>query len=170
MNKAIWKEKLLEAVAGLGGEGRAASDFLRRRKTFIGFWRVRKNVGAFWTFLGTIHFNSFYYSMNSDMTDVSLLTLLIHEVKHLQQGVILAFSVYGELEEWQMQFRLYHQLTGTQPRPEIIELLALPLKLDREILKKAVHLMQVYAGKGYRADLMPLYPFHHEIRYCFLRK
>lgn len=170
MDKAIWKEKLLEAVAGLGEDGRAASEFLRKRKTFIGFWRVRKNVGAFWTFLGTIHFNSFYYSSNSDVNDVSLLTLLIHEVKHLQQGVILAFSAYGELEAWQLQFRLYHQLTGTQPRPEIVELLALPLSLDREILKKAVHLMQVYAGKAYRVDLMPLYPFHKEIRYWFSRK
>src|ERR1051325_9941584 len=74
MDKAIWKEKLLEAVAGLGEEGCAASEFLRRRKTFIGFWQVRKNVGAFWTFLGTIHFNSFYYSLNSDVNDVSLLT------------------------------------------------------------------------------------------------
>lgn len=170
MDKVIWKEKLLEAVAGLGEEGRAASSFLRSRKRFIGFWRVRKNVGAFWTFLGTIHFNSFYYSTNSDVNDISLLTLLIHEVKHLQQGFIWAFSAYGELEAWQLQFRLYHQLTGTQPRPEIIELLALPLKMDREILKKAVHLMQVYAGKGYRADLMPLYPFHREIRYWFLHR
>jgi hypothetical protein len=170
MDKAIWKDKLLKAVAGLGEEGSAASEFLRRRNTFIGFWRVRKNVGAFWTFLGTIHFNSQYYSVNSDVRDVSLLTLLIHEVKHLQQGVILAFSVFGELEAWQLQFRLYHQLTGTQPRPEIIELLALPLSLDREVLKKAANLMQAYAGKGYRADLLPLYPFHKEIQYWFTRR
>ncbi len=170
MDKAIWQEKLLEAVAGLGEEGRAASEFLRKRKTFIGFWRVRKNVGAFWTFLGTIHFNSFYYSLNSNVNDISLLTLLLHEVKHLQQGVMLAFSVFGELEAWQLQFRLYHELTGTQPHPAIVELLALPLSLDRAVLKRAAELMQAYAGKGYRADLLPFYPFPREIQYWFTRK
>ena len=170
MDKAIWKEKLLEAVAGLGEDGRATSEFLSRHKTYIGFWRVRTNVGAFWTFLGTIHFNSHYYSIDSDVNDISLLTLLIHEVKHLRQGVVLAFSVVGELEAWQLQFRLFHQLTGSQPYPAIAELLALPLSLDRDVLQKAASLMQAYAGKGYRADLLPLFPLNREIQYWFTRR
>ena len=166
----VWKEKLLEALIGLGEPGHAAAEFLRTHRTFIGFWRVRKNVGAFWTMLGTIHFNSIYYSRNTDMNDIGMLTLLIHEVKHLQQGFFLALSVYGELEAWQLQFRLYHQLTDKQPHSAIAELLSLPLTYDRAVLKKAVVLMQTYAGKGYRADLLPLYPLRREVRYWLTRR
>jgi len=170
MEHVVWKAKLLEALTRLDEPGRDAAEFLRARKTFIGFWKVRKNVGAFWTILGTIHFNSIYYSRNTELTDVGLLTLLIHEVKHLQQGIFLALSVYGELEAWQLQFQLYHELTKTPMHPAITELLSLPLKYDRDVLKRAVRLMQAYAGNGYRADLLPLYPFGREIKYWFTRK
>ncbi len=165
-----WKENLLAQLSKLGRPGRETADYLRAHHTYIGFWRVRKNVGAFWTIFRTIHFNSRHYSYQMDVSDVGLLTLLIYEVKHLQQGFILALSVYGELEAWQLQFRLYHQLTGKQPHPVIAELLSLPLEDDRQVLKQAANLMQAYAGKGYRADLLPLYPLWREIRYWFLRR
>ena len=170
MEHSVWKNNLLEALVQLGDEGRAARDYLLAHRTYIGFWRVRKNVGAFWTIFRTIHFNSLHYSYQMDVSDISLLTLLIHEVKHLRQGFFLALSVYGELEAWQLQFRLYHQLTGRQMHPVIAELLSLPLEYDRSVLKKAASLMQAYAGKGYRADLLPLYPLGREIRYWVLRQ
>jgi len=170
MQYAVWKKSLLQALTNLGKPGREAAEFMRVHKTYVGFWKVRKNVGAFWTVLRTIHFNSVYYSRNTDVNDVGMLTLLIHEVKHLQQGIFLALSVYGELEAWQLQFRLFHNLTNTQMHPAITELLSLPLKYDREVMKQAVMLMQAYAGKGYRADLLPYYPLGHEIKYWFVRK
>ena len=165
LEKAAWKENIFAALARTGDVGEDAAEFLRAHKTYIGFWKVRKNVGAFWTVFRTIHFNSVHYSYQTDIADVGILTLLIHEVKHLQQGFILALSVYGELEAWQLQFRLYHQLTGKPMHPAIAELMSLPLGYDRIILKKAVTLMQAYAGKGYRADLLPLYPLWREIKY-----
>ena len=102
MNRAAWKQNLLLALEGLGEEGRGAVEYLRAHKTYIGFRRVRKNVGAFWTVLGTIHLNTHYYSLETNPGDPRLLTLLIHEVKHLQQGIFTALSVYGELEAWQL--------------------------------------------------------------------
>ncbi len=170
MDHSLWKEKLLEALTCLGEPGRQTADFLRVHKTFIGFWKVRKNVGAFWTVLRTIHLNSVYYSLNTDVNDIAMLTLLIHEVKHLQQGFFLALSIYGELEAWQLQFSLYHELTGAPMHSAIAELLNLPLKYDRDVMKQAVTLMQAYAGKGYRADLMPYYPLGREIKYWITRK
>ena len=170
MQRTEWRENLLAALTRLGKDGRAAAEFLSKRKTFIGFWRVRKNVGAFWTALGTIHFNSVYYSRTTNVDDVGMLTLLTHEVKHLQQGIVLALSVYGELEAWQLQFRLYHEMTKAPMHLAIAELMTLPLKYDRDVLKKAVTLMQAYAGKGYRADLLPLYPLGREIKYWITRK
>jgi len=166
----MWRENLLVALADLGEAGKDAADYLRAHKTYIGFWKVRKNVGAFWTPLRTVHMNTVYYSYKTELVDIGLLTLLIHEVKHLQQGLILALSVYGELEAWQLQFRLYHQLTEKPMHPAIAELLSLPLGYDRAVLRRAVVLMQIYAGNGYRADLLPLYPLGREIRYWLTRQ
>ena len=168
--QVAWKKNLIEQVAELGEEGRVAANYLRAHKTYIGFWKARKNVGAFWTFLRTIHLNTFYYSTKTEPSNVGMLTLLIHEVKHLQQGIFLALSVYGELEAWQLQFRLYHQLTGKPMHPAIEEMLSLPLDYDRNVLRRARDLMQAFAGKGYRADLLPLYPLGKEIKYRLMKK
>ena len=168
--KIIWKEKVLKQLAALGDEGRAAAEYLRAHRTHIGFWMVRKHVGAFWTVLGTVHFNAAHYTIKTEAENIGMLTLLIHEVKHLQQGWFRAFSIHGELEAWQLQFRLYHRLTGRPLHPVIAEMLFLPLTYDREILRRARDLMQAYAGKGYRADLLPLYPLGEEIKYWLKMK
>jgi len=158
MEQTVWKDNLLNAVAQVGDEGRAAVDFLRARATKIGFKLVRPNVGAFWTVFGNIRLNSYYYNYDTPLDDVRLKTLIIHEACHLKQGFIKALSVYGELEAWQLEFRVYHRLKGKYPKKAIEELMALPLVYDRAVLKKAVPLMRDYAGEGYRADLLPLLP------------
>ena len=164
-NQEFWKKDLIESVAQLGEAGRDAAKYLRDHKTHIGFRRVGKNIGAFWTILGTIHLNMEHYSLATNPTDPRVTTLLIHEVKHLQQGILTALSLYGELDAWQLQFRLYHQLTDAKMHTAIEELLSLPLNWDRTVLRRARELMQEYAGKGYRADLLPLYPLEKEIRF-----
>lgn len=165
MTRAAWSQNFLLSLEQFGEEGRNAASYLRRHKTRIGFWKARKNVGAFWTLFGTIHFNSLHYSLQMNPADPRLLTLMIHEVKQLQQGYITALSVYGELEAWQLQFRLYHQKTNAKMRPVIEKLLSLPLSWDRAVLQQARELMQEFAGKGYRVDLLPLYPLGKEIRF-----
>lgn len=164
-NREFWKKDLIESVAQMGEAGRDAAKYLRDHRTYIGFRRVRKNVGAFWTILGTIHLNTVHYSLETNPADPRVATLLIHEVKHLQQGLLTALSVYGELEAWQLQFRLYHQLTNAKMHTAIEEMLSLPLNWDRAVLRGARVLMQEYAGQGYRADLLPLYPLGKEIRF-----
>jgi len=170
MTRAAWNQNLLLSLEEFGEEGRIAASYLRARKTYIGFWKARKHVGAFWTPLRTIHLNTEYYSLATNPADPRTLTLLIHEVKHLQQGLVTALSVYGELEAWQLQFRLYHQKTDAKMHPVIEKLLSLPLSWDRAVLKQAQVLMQDFAGKGYRADLLPLYPLGKEIRYRLFGK
>ena len=167
--RGIWRNDLLAALEKMGREGGNAADYLRVHRTYVGFWKVRKSVGAFWTMFRTIHFNTTHYSYQTDIANIGMLTLLIHEVKHLQQGKMIALSVYGELEAWQLQFRLYYKLTGVQPHPSIAELMSLPLEYNRDVLKKAAKLMQDYAGKGYRIDLLPLYPIGREINYWLTR-
>ncbi|MBV6450099.1 MAG: hypothetical protein MHPDNHAH_00819 [Anaerolineales bacterium] len=170
MTRAAWSQNLLLSLERFGEEGQNAASFLRKRKTYIGFWKARKNVGAFWTPLKTIHLNTVYYSLGTNPADPHVLTLLIHEVKHLQQGLVTALSVYGELEAWQLQFRLFYQKTNAKMHPAIEKLLSLPFGWDRDVLLQARTLMQEYAGKGYRVDLLPLYPLGKEILYRLFGK
>ncbi|HEX5840293.1 MAG TPA: hypothetical protein VFY26_20815 [Anaerolineales bacterium] len=170
MEHTAWVNMLLERVCEVGEEGQAAMEFIRKSRTRIGFKRVRSSVGAFWTIFGNIHLNSIYYNYDTPLDDLRVKTLIIHEVRHLQQGLATALSVYGELDAWQLEFRVYHRLKGKYPHPAIAELMTLPLELDRATLKKAAALMQAYAGKGYRVDLLPLFPIGKEIRYWVLRK
>lgn len=165
MDHAVWVNSLLESVIECGEEGKAAVDFIRTRRTQIGIKKARPNVGAFWTVFGNIRLNSHYYTYETPLDDLRIKTLIIHEARHLQQGLLTALSVYGELDAWQLEFRVYHRIKGKYPHSAIEELMTLPLQYDRIILKKAVNLMQAYAGKGYRIDLLPLYPLGREIRY-----
>ena len=57
--------------------------------------------------------------------------------------------------------------SGNYPSDVIARIMSLPLDWDRIILSRAREFMQVYAGKGYRVDLLPLYPINREIRYLF---
>jgi hypothetical protein len=169
MEHIVWKEDLLNAVLQLGDEGRLAVDFLRARRTKIGFKHVRPNIGAYWTPFGNIRLNSHYYTYETPLDDLRIKTLIIHEARHLQQGMATALSVYGELDAWQLEFGIYHRIKGSYPHPAIAELMGLPLKYDRDVLQKAATLMQAYAGKGYRVDLLPLYPWGREIKYWLFR-
>jgi hypothetical protein len=169
MEHSVWVDQLLDRVCELGEEGQAAMQYIRKYKTKIRFKRVRPNIGAFWTLFGNIHLNSQYYNHQTSLDNVRIRTLIVHEVRHLQQGLPTALSVYGELDAWQLEFRIYHRLVGQYPSPIIAEIMSLPLEYDRAVLRKAAQLMQAYAGKGYRADLLPLYPWGREIRYWILR-
>lgn len=165
-----WKESLLEAVVEIGEEGRAAVDFIRRRRTKIGFKQVRPNVGAFWTPLGNINLNSRYYNYETPFDQLRIKTLIIHEARHLQQGIMTALSVWGELDAWQLEFGIYHRIKGTYPHAAVAEIMKLPLGYNRIVLREAACLMQTYAGKGYRVDLLPLYPLPREIKYWMTRR
>jgi hypothetical protein len=166
MENQLWKDNLLEAVTQLGEEGRLAVEFLRTRKTKIGFKQVRPSIGAFWTVFGNIHLNSRYYNYETPFDDLRIKTLIIHET----QGLITALSVYGELDAWQLEFGIYHRIKGKYPHAAIAELMTLPLAYNRTVLKEAACLMQTYAGKGYRVDLLPLFPLPLEIKYWITRK
>jgi len=170
IDHANWVESLLQRISDLCEEGNSAVEFLRARGTQIGFKKTRPNVGAFWTVFGNIRLNSQYYNYETPLDDLRMKTLIIHEARHLQQGFVTALSVYGELDAWQLEFGVYHRVKGKYPHPAIAELMTLPLKYDRDVLKKAVTLMQAHSGKGYRVDLLPLYPLGREIKYWITRK
>ena len=150
--------------------------YLRSHQTKIGFSHQPASTGAIWFIDGNIYLNSRYYNLKTAPNDPHLLSLMVHEVRHLQQGFFTALSVYGELEAWQLGFRVYQTLTGhlplgrgDNPYAALLELMSLPHGWERPVLRRAQILMREYAGKGYRADLLPLYPFGKEIKYWLKR-
>ena len=164
MKKQAWTEPLLENLEKTGEIGAQTAQFLRERHVSVAFKRDNPAVGAAWTVWRSITINTVHFSPEI-ISNPRLLSLLVHEVRHLQQGLLTALSVYGELDAWQIDFNFQKLLTGKYPAPEIEELCSLPLSFDRQMLQHTRQLMQTYAGKSYRIDLLPLYPLPREIRY-----
>ncbi|MEZ0396776.1 MAG: hypothetical protein ABWK53_10165 [Anaerolineales bacterium] len=151
--------------------GQTTAAFLRARRTRLGFRKLGPATGAIWTLCGNIYLNSRLYPPDqTPATHPWLLSLIVHEAVHLRQGWLTALSVYGELEAWQAGIAFYCEAAGRPPQGRLAEILALPLGWDRQVLRRARELMQRYAGRKYRADLLPLYPIHYETRYWLTRQ
>jgi hypothetical protein len=166
---SAWTNQVLDNLNIASQEGASAVSFIKNRNVKIGF-RKQKSTGAMWTLNGNIYLDANNFSLSTPPTNAFMLSLLAHEALHLKQGIVTALSVYGELEAWQLGFRIYKAGGGRIANSALNELLGLQVKFDRDILKKVRFLMQDYAGKGYRIDLLPLYPAWKELRYFFTGK
>jgi hypothetical protein len=129
----------------------------------------QEHSGAAWSLSGNILLRKGDQLSPSKPVDPYLLSLVVHETRHLQQGFLVALSVYGELDAWQVGFRFYGSRLDAPLHPALQELLSLPLTWDRSLLRHAAHLMKVYSP-GYRIHLLPLYPLHREIAWHITHK
>ena len=168
---SAWLAGLLDHLERCGPQGLEALRYIRQRQTRVTVHA--QPTGARWTLRGGIQVHPQYAGLKPD--DPYTLSLVIHEVRHLQQGPLTALSVYGELEAWQLQFAFMKSQTGRcndDPRRNglLEQLLALPLSMERGTLAQARTLMQEYAGKRYRIDLLPLFPLPNEILYWLIGK
>jgi hypothetical protein len=170
MSGSDWLELYFQKVSESSEEGAEAVRFVREKKIRVGLRRARRSVGAFWTWTRSFYLNKVYYTAESALENPRAWTLFVHEVRHLQQGILTAMSIYGELDAWQYEFRLFKKITGKQLKPELEELLLLPLNSDRATLSHARRLMTKFAGFWYGAWILPLYPIHKELVYWVTRK
>ena len=154
----IWREKLLRHLSKTGDIGAETVRYIRANNVRLRFGKYSRSIGARWFLFRKISLNSRYYSVTSNLSEPKLLSLLVHEIHHLKQGVRVSFSVYGELDAWQVEYRFYKTLKPGALHPALEEILALPLSYDKDILRRAVVLMLAYAGKGYHVDWLPLRP------------
>lgn len=163
-------QAVLENLLALGETGGLTAACLEQRRVRVAFREQGPAIGAFWWPGGRIYLNARHHPPGQAANDPGLLSLIVHETCHLRQGWLTALSIYGELEAWQLGFGVFRQLTGRNLPPALMKLLSLPLGWDRAALQQARASMREYAGKEYRADLLPLYPLHLEIRYRLTRK
>jgi hypothetical protein len=169
LDTTAWTESVLDHLSGVDQDGASAVSFIRTNRVKLGF-RKQNATGAMWSLDGNIYLNSNSFSPATPPTDAFMLNLVAHEALHLKQGLITALSVRGELEAWQLGFRIYQILGGKIFSSALNELMSLPLSYNRDMLIKVRFLMKEYAGKGYRIDLLPRYPLPKEIAYFFTRK
>jgi hypothetical protein len=169
LDASAWSASMLTQLASAGEDGVNAVNFIKSRNIRIGFSK-QNATGAKWSLDGNIYLNANSYSLSTPPTDAFMLNLVAHEALHLRQRMITALSVYGELEAWQLGFRVYKAMGGPISSSVLNELMSLPLSYDRELLQKVRFLMQDYAGKGYRIDLLPRYPLWKEIVFDITRK
>jgi hypothetical protein len=155
-----WRQAVLVSLKKVDTQSAA---YINDRCVKIGFYKQGPHTSAIWFPGQRIFLNPRYYSLETDPSDPLLLSILIHEVCHLRQGFALALSVYGEMEAWQLGFSVHRQLSGIAYHPNLVEFMSLPLSWDRDVLRRAQQLMLGYAGKSYRADLLPLYPIGKEL-------
>jgi hypothetical protein len=170
MEHSEWLEKYFERVKQSSAEGREAVEYVLAHKTRVGIKRARKSVGAFCTITRNFYLNSVHYTHETALENPRAWALFIHEVCHLKQGFFTALSIYGELEAWQTEFRVYKGIVGRPLVPILEELLSLPFGMQRAPLRRAREIMMQFAGKGYGANWLPLYPIHKEMRSWVTRK
>lgn len=171
VDSSRWVSNLITSLQRSGPKGRAVAGYIRQRGIAIGLHT--QPTAARWTLRGKVELHPRYADGPADSPYA--MSLIVHEVRHLQQGFLTALSVYGEMEAWQAQFRflraLRRRVGQAQERGAVIsELVSLPLGWDRSTLRRARTLMRSYAGGRYRINLLPLYPVHRELLFRLLRR
>jgi len=152
------------ATAIAGGADEYTGGIRRTHRTRLGF--ARQSTGACWFDWRRLRFGIF---LNADYAhlqpdDAWLAALLAHEARHLQQGVLEALSVRGELDAWQLQYDVLERLSAAPHDPAWRELCAL-VPDSRANLRRARALMKQIAGPRYRIGWLPLWPLPAEVEY-----
>ena len=161
-----WFEQALAALREAGPLGEAIATTIRQRRIRLGF--ARQSTGACWFDWRRLRFGVF---LNADYAgrrpdDVWLVALLAHEARHLEQGILEALSVRGELEAWQLQYDVLAQLSAA-PRDETWRELRALDPTSRAGLQRARVLMKQIAGPRYRIAWLPLWPLPAEVGHRF---
>jgi hypothetical protein len=162
-----WFAQVLQNLSHAGADGQAMAAYLHRRR--VGFGFRQQDTGAMWRPINRIYLNYPQYSLETSPNDSYMLSLMAHEARHLQQGLLTAFSVYGELDAWKLGFRVYKDLGGSFPNPAFQAILDLPLSGSRSVLRQAVVLMKEFSPV-YQAEKLPLYPLTREAWYWLTRQ
>jgi RHS repeat-associated protein len=158
---------LSDMYARGGITGRNAVNYMVQHDVHLYVEDYGTSTGAKWTIGNNIIINSNNTDFDS-LSDVitsgyyqSVVGLIAHEAKHLEQGLDVALSVYGEFEGWKTEEQLEYEMFGTVPRfgstRDIV--LRTPLTHDPNILGWIWRAMVGEQGFDYKVWLLPLNPF-----------
>ena len=174
-------EQVFEKLTSTDSLRSEFNHYIKKRKPRIGFHTQYKSGGG-WTFFGNITLSP--DDEHFELDNPYILSLILHETFHLSQSLLTRLSMQGELRAWQYQKRTYPEIAKTKGNAigtrneaystrdketnEYWEELDKLSPDSREDLEKARMVMQSIS-KGYRSDVLPLYPLPQEIAYCLRR-
>ncbi|MBM3152253.1 MAG: hypothetical protein FJZ96_08670 [Chloroflexi bacterium] len=115
-----------------------------------------EGAGATWGVDGNVYLPGDSISNLSNWN----LSGIIHETIHLIQGRVIARSVYGELEAWQIGLEVRYALESEEPviGSDHRKIMNIDLSYDPITLLRAEYYMIHSQGLGYPIYLYPLYP------------
>jgi RHS repeat-associated protein len=166
-----WERKLLKDLYDKGGDvARQSVDFIVSHDVHLFVEDYGKNTGAKWTTDNNIVINSHgsdFTLLNGILTSKyyeSIAGLIAHEAKHLEQGWIVALSVYGEFEGWKVEQQVKNEMFGTVPRFGTTRYVVFntPLTHDPDTLGWVWRAMVGEQGWDYMVWLLPLNPLNHD--------
>jgi hypothetical protein len=158
-------DSLFKTLMNSGQDASTTLNYLKEHKVKVGF-HSQDSSGGGWTLLRNITLTP-----GTDPATHYNISLIVHEVFHLQQSLLTRLSVYGELLAWQYQGQAYRQAFGkgigdpgeAYPRTQDKwDELAKLSPASREDLATAQQVMKEISP-DYRSDCLPLYPLIREI-------
>lgn len=150
-----WERALLANLQSAGPDGARTADYLINNHVALVI--VDNNATNLWwkprlTWRGPRLQDALYISRHLASKPPNapwLLAAIAHETRHLEQGFWTAFSVYGEMEAWQVGFNFYLTLPAHGPVSQpVLDLLALPLSHERAALRQAQRLINLDQNQG----------------------
>ena len=159
----VWRYEVLDNLQGAGPVCQHAEQYIVNNN--VQFVFASSSTWAAWTLDRNIKLDTPRYSLNTSPADVFMLSLIVHEAWHLEQGPLLALSVLGELGAWQIQHDALVELGEPYPKKilknaDLIRMLPSPLDgpVSIDVLMLAQGLMLDSQGWGYLIWLLPLRP------------
>jgi hypothetical protein len=170
-------EEIFGRLQSIELHGDKIIESLKKRKPRIGFHKQYKSGGG-WTVFGNITLTP-----KEDPLKPYALSLILHEMFHIRQSLLMRLSVQGELRAWQYQQRTYPEISIPKGKrigvkgeaygeaadtSEFWDQLSRLSPDSREDLEKAQSVMRQIAY-GYRSNSLPLYPLPQELGF-YLRQ
>jgi len=159
----LWLAQILANLLAAGPWGEWIAQYMIEHGIGIVFGDLGSGRGADVGWLGgNIILNSRSFSLQTSAADAWMLSLIAHEVVHMQQGPPLAWSIRGEIEAWQIQNKVYRELTGTSLGEWWTKMEELDVNSDPANLLKAREYIRNVVGPGSSyppaQDWFPLVP------------
>jgi hypothetical protein len=150
-----WTQTILHNLESAGSVGSRTADYIFKNSVKIFtinntatnmWWRPKFGVKGL-QIRNTLYVSKFI--ADKEANDPWALMLFVHETRHLEQGFRKAFSVYGELEAWQVGYNFYKTLPDHgYIRQFVEELLKIPLSHDKGALREAKNLINLDQNGG----------------------
>ncbi len=167
------KNQLLIELINSGELGRATAEYIVQEEVRLGYLSQPES-GAGWTFSGNLSFPP-----NTDLTTPRTIVLSEHEILHISaQGLLTRFSVYGELQAWQLEYLAYYQMTGKYYGEQETPFFGIDdegvsqeskwkelsqLSPDSRVDLERAQILMKEIAPTYRSNVLPLEPVHKEI-------